>query len=109
MAYDQRLARRLKEVYQPHKGVVEKKMFGGLAFMVNGHMSCGVSGDELMVRVGPEQYAKALGRQHAREMDFTGRSLTGFVYVASEGVKTKRQLSQWVNMSLKFVRSLPPK
>lgn len=81
MAYDEQLAIRLRSVYAVHKGVVEKKMFGGIAFMVRGHMSCGIVDRTLMARVGPEQYAKALARAHAREMDFNGRSMKGFVYV----------------------------
>lgn len=109
MAYNERLAERLRAVYAAHRGVVEKRMFGGVAFMVRGHMSCGIANDTLMARVGPEQYDKALSRAHAREMDLTGRSLKGFVYVSPEGLKTKRALTSWVTLSLKYVQSLPPK
>ena len=109
MAYDEQLAERLRAVYAAHEDVVEKKMFGGIAFMVRGHMSCGIVDKTLMARVGPDQYAKALTRKHVREMDFTGKSLKGFVYVDPEGLKTKRALTSWVDLSLRFVASLPPK
>jgi TfoX/Sxy family transcriptional regulator of competence genes len=109
MAYDEGLAERLRDVYVGMPDVAEKKMFGGLAFMVNGHMSCGVVNETLMVRVGPEAYANALARPHARQMDFTGKPLKGFVYVAPEGVESDEALSSWVSLSLEFVGSLPPK
>ena len=109
MPYDEGLAQRLRETYGDRRGVVEKKMFGGLAFMVNGHMSCGVVREELMVRVGPDLYDEAMARPHAREMDFTGRSLKGFVYVAQEGFEDDADLASWVELSLQFVESLPAK
>ena len=109
MAYDEGLAERLREVYADVPNVVEKKMFGGIAFMVNGHMSCGPVNDTLMVRVGPDLYEEALARPHAREMDFTGRSMKGFVYVSPEGVDTDERLAEWVSLSLEFVHTLPPK
>ncbi len=71
--------------------------------MVRGHMCCGVSGEELMVRVGPD----ALSRPHARKMDFTGKPLIGFVYVRPDGIRAKADLQTWVDLGLKFVRSLP--
>jgi len=82
-------------------------MFGGLAFLLRGHMVCGVVGDALMVRVGPAQYEAALGRSHVREMDFTGRPLKGFVFVGPPGIRSARQLESWVERGLAFVRSLP--
>lgn len=109
MAYDEDLARRLRKSFDDVDDVVEKQMFGGLAFLVAGHMSCGVVGETLMVRVGPEVYASALAEPHAREMDFTGRSLRGFVYVDPEGLCTDAELGVWVRRSLDFVLSLPPK
>jgi TfoX/Sxy family transcriptional regulator of competence genes len=109
MAYDEGVAERLREAYETVSSVVEKKMFGGLAFMVSGHMSCGVVNDTLMVRVGPDQYADALSRPHVREMDFTGKPLKGFVYVAPPGFETDEALASWVRLSLDFVSSLPPK
>lgn len=109
MAYDEGLAERLREVYDGMPGVAEKKMFGGLAFMVRGHMSCGVVNDTLMARVGPESYADALAQPHAREMDFTGKPLKGFVYVDAAGLESDEDLTTWVRLSLAFVGSLPPK
>jgi TfoX/Sxy family transcriptional regulator of competence genes len=109
MAYDEGIAERLRENYETVQNVVEKKMFGGIAFMVNGHMSCGVVADTLMVRVGPDQYDGALARPFASEMDFTGRPMKGFVYVAPEGFEDDEDLNSWVETSLAFVNSLPPK
>ena len=109
MAYDEGLAHRLIEVYDSIPGAVEKKMFGGLAFMVNGHMSCGIVNDNLMARVGPNLYETALERPFARPMDFTGKPMKGFVYVAPEGFESDDQLMSWVQLSLDFVMTLPPK
>jgi len=109
MSYDEGLAHRLAEAYAGIGGLVEKKMFGGLALMVNGHMSCGVVDDTLMVRVGPARYRQALTLPHVREMDFTGKPLTGFVYVDPEGFEAEDDLNAWVQRSLDFVLSLPPK
>ena len=109
MAYSEDVARRLRDMYASRTHVTERKMFGGLAFMVRGHMSCGIVGNELMVRVGPERHAEALARPHAREMDFTGRSMSGFVYVAPEGFATPAALESWVSLSEEFVKTLPAK
>jgi TfoX/Sxy family transcriptional regulator of competence genes len=109
MAYDEGVAQRLREAFETVANVGEKRMFGGIAFMVNGHMSCGVVDDTLMVRVGPERYREALKKPHAREMDFTGKPLRGFVYVAPEGFESDDDLASWMNISLEFVKSLPPK
>ena len=109
MAYDDRLAERVRELLQGKRGVTEKKMFGGLAFMARGNMSVGVIDDHLMVRVGPEAHEKALSRKHVRPMDFTGRPLTGFVYVAPPGIRTRAQLSSWIDKGLSFAASLPVK
>ena len=83
MAYDEGVAQRLRDVFGDRTDVVEKRMFGGLAFMVSGNMCCGVVGKELMARVGPEQYEQALKEPYAREMDFTGKPMKGFVYVGA--------------------------
>jgi TfoX N-terminal domain len=111
MAYDERLANRVRQALgrQQQTDFAEKRMFGGLAFMVRGHMCCGIVGSELMVRVGPEGYAEALAAPQAREMDFTGRPLTGMVYVEPAGFKTQRALDAWVGRGLAFVLSLRPK
>ena len=108
MAYDEGLAERIRDVIGT-RGVVEKKMFGGLCFMVRGHMCCGVTGEELMLRVGPEQFDAALKRKHARKMDFTGRPMKGFVFVGSEGLESDDALEEWIQFGRKFVKTLPKK
>jgi TfoX N-terminal domain len=109
MAYDEGLVERLREVFRGRSGIVEKKMFGGLAFMLSGNMCCGVVGETLMARVGPVQYEAALARPHTREMDFTGKSLKGFVYVDPEGFESDADLQSWVALCEAFVGSLPRK
>jgi TfoX/Sxy family transcriptional regulator of competence genes len=109
MAFDSSIAERLSNIYAAYPQVVEKRMFGGIAFMVSGHMSCGVVGDTLMVRVGPAQYEQALKMAHAREMDFTGKAMRGFVYVSAPGFASQESLAAWVQLSLTFVAALPPK
>jgi TfoX/Sxy family transcriptional regulator of competence genes len=109
VSYDEKLAGRVRRLMAERKGVAERKMFGGLAFMVGDHMCCGIIEDDLMVRVGPDRYAEALARPHARPMDFTGRPLSGYVYVAPAGYKSERSLSKWVDWGATFVASLPPK
>ena len=109
MAYDETLAERIREALSGERGVHEIKMMGGLCFMVGGHMALGIVGRELMVRVGPERYGRALQRMHVREMDFTGRSIKGFVFVAPDGIRTKRTLASWVAPAVAHARSLPPK
>jgi len=109
MAFDERLAERLRVVLRGVPGHGERKMFGGLAFMVDGHMSCGIVGDDLMVRVGAERHAEALAQPHARPMDFTGRPMKGMVYVSPEGFADDAALGAWVERALAFVRTLPPR
>ena len=109
MAYDERVARRVRGALTKHSRVVEKKMFGGLAFLLHGHMCCGVVGDELMVRVGPDVYDAALSRPHARQMDFTGKPLRGFVYVGPADFASTGDLRTWVARAADFVSSLPSK
>lgn len=109
MAYDEAAARRSREVLGKYPGVTERKMFGGLAFLLDGHMCCGVLGGDLMVRVGPRGYEAALSRPHTRKMDFTGKPLTGFVFVGPAGFGTKKDLDAWIGKAAAFVRTLPPK
>ncbi len=110
MAYDEKLVTRIDSILEGRLGITKKKMFGGLCYLHNGNMLCGVmKAGELMVRVGPDQYEKALKAKHCREMDFTGRPLKGLVYVAKEGLKTKSSLSQWLDMGLWFTSALLPK
>ena len=106
MAYDERLADRIRSVLGPRPGVTEKKMFGGLAFLLDGKMFCGVSKDELMVRVGPERHDEALGKRNVRPMDFTGRPMKGYVFVEPAGCRTGKAVEPWVEWSAAFVTTL---
>jgi TfoX/Sxy family transcriptional regulator of competence genes len=108
VAYDEELAERVREQLAPLAEPVELKMFGGLAFMVNNHMACGVIGDELMVRVGRDGHEAALAAG-AREMDFTGKSMAGFVIAGGPLVADDDDLSRWVTGGVDYARSLPPK
>jgi TfoX/Sxy family transcriptional regulator of competence genes len=108
VAYDENLAARVRTLLTDRTDVTERKMFGGLTFMVAGHMCCGVNGDELIVRLDPAREADALARPHARPMDFTGQPMRGFVTVQPEGLKGA-QLNQWVREAVAQAESLPPK
>ena len=109
MAYDETLAARIRDVFGPRTDLREQKMFGGLAFMVGGHMAVGIVGDELMLRLGEEGAETVLGEPHVRPMDFTGRPMTGFVFVAPEGTATDAALKGYVERALAFNSALPPK
>ena len=109
MAYDEELAARVRKTLARRRGVTEKKMFGGLAFLVQGNMCCGVLKKDLVLRLGKEGTAKALKERHTRKMDFTGRALSSMVYVAPSGYRTDEDLSAWVKRALVFVKTLPPK
>jgi TfoX/Sxy family transcriptional regulator of competence genes len=109
VAYDEQLAQRVRQALGSQDGIIEKKMFGGLSFMLHGNMSVGVEKDRLMVRVGPDRYEEALARPHARPMDFTGRPMKGFVYVPLEGLSTDADLKVWVQLGVDFALSLPKK
>lgn len=109
MAYDEMLAQRIRMALAGRDGVTERKMFGGIAFMVGGNMCCGVVGDDLMVRVGPERHEQALARPHVRPMDFTGRPMKGMAYVAPAGCRAEADLAAWVDMAADFAASLPHK
>ena len=110
MAYDEDLAHRIREQLADQDGVTEKAMFGGLAFLLGGNMAVGISSSgALMVRVGPDATDEALSRPHTRLFDMTGRPTKGWIRVAPEGVKTKRQLGDWVQRGVRFARTLPVK
>lgn len=109
MPYDDGVAQRLREAFAAHDDIVEKKMFGGIAFMHAGNMCCGVVDDCLMARVGPDNYQEALAQQHARQMDFTGKPLKGFVFVDPPGFADDAALAGWVERCLRFTRTLPAK
>jgi len=109
MAFDEGLAERIRDLLQDRDDVEEKKMFGGLCFMVSNHMSCGIVKDTLMARVGPENYECCLSMAFASEMGFTGNSMKGMVYVSPTGIESDSDLSFWLNTCISFVKSLPPK
>lgn len=109
MAFDPGLADRIRLVLPKSRGISERKMFGGLAFLMNGHMLCGVVKADLMLRLGEEATATALGRPHTRPMDFTGRALKSMIYVDARGLDTDESLRSWVASALKYVKNLPPK
>ena len=109
MAYDEALAQRIRELLADKHSVVEKRMFGGIAFMLRGNMCCGIVRDDLMVRVGPERLEEALAQPHARPMDITGRPMRGMVYVTPDGFRTDSDLKRWLELGLEFAASLPPK
>lgn len=107
MAFDANQAERVRNALARTRGITEKKMFGGLAFLHHGNMCCGVLDDKLVVRVGPNAYDAALTRKHVKAMDFTGKPLTGFIYVLPSGIKRAEQLRRWVDAGLSFTRTLP--
>ena len=109
MAYDEQLAQRIRVALGDDAAVTEKKMFGGVAFLRNGHMFAGVANSSLMARVGKANYEESLGRKHVREMDFTGRPMQGYVFVDRGGLKTAEQLHFWLERCIKFVAALPAK
>ncbi len=109
MPFNETLAGRVRQVLGNVPDVVEKRMFGGLAFMVGGHMCCGIVGEDLMLRVGAERYEEALEDHAARPMDFTGRPMRGMVYVSPAGTKNDEELADWVGRAIEFVETLPPK
>ena len=108
VAYDEGLAQRVRESLIPRE-LEEKKMFGGIGFLVTGNMVCGVLSDSFIVRVGPERYQEALSQPHTHEFDFTGRAMTGWVVVGPEGHEADASLDDWVMLGLTFALSLPPK
>jgi TfoX/Sxy family transcriptional regulator of competence genes len=109
MAFDEALAARVRVVLSGTETVAEKKMFGGIAFLVNGNMCCGVNGDDLILRLDPAETEDALGRPHVRMFDMTGRPMKGWVLVASGGVATDDELRSWIARGVDFAASLPAK
>jgi len=109
VAFDDVLAERVRGALADAPDLAERKMFGGIAFMVSGHMACGVLGDDLMVRLGPEGAARALRAPHVRPMDFTGRAMTSMVFVEAAGLGDDADLGRWVGAARDFVATLPPK
>ncbi|TXS46350.1 TfoX family protein [Streptomyces sp. uw30] len=109
MAYDEGLAQRIRERVGEGTDITEKRMFGGLAFLVHGHMAVGVSGDDLMVRVGPDSTDAALARPGTRIFDMTGRPMRGWILVAGDALTQDEVLGAWIDEGRAFAASLPPK
>jgi TfoX/Sxy family transcriptional regulator of competence genes len=109
MAYDEKLVDRIRAALGPRPELDERKMFGGIAFLFDGKMFIGVANDKLMVRVGPEGHAQALAEAHVLPMDFTGRPMKGYVYVAPAGVRTVAAVKRWTDRSLAFVATVEAK
>lgn len=106
---DEKLAERVRKILSEHTTHSEKRMFGGLCFLIGGNMACGVTEDRLMVRVGKDAYEECLARPHARPMDFTGRPMRGMVFVDPSGTAHGRSLAAWVRRGADFAASLPRK
>jgi len=102
MAYNEKLANRIRELLLNKRSVEEKKMMGGLTFMVNNKMCVGILKDDLMARIDPEVYESALERRGCREMDFTGRPMKGFVFIDPEGTKSTKNLEFWIKLALDY-------
>lgn len=109
MAFDEQLADRVREVLAPREGLSERKMFGGIGFMLNGNMAVGVHGDELIVRLDPEDAERALGEEGVRRFDLTGRAMEGWVFVAPERTADEAGLAEWVDAGADFAASLSAK
>ena len=109
MAYDEALASRIQGVLDQQPGLVEKKMFGGVAFLIQGNMAVGVHKDMLMVRVGPEAYDETMKYPHTRPFDLTGKTMKGWVLVEPDGIASESELKEWVEAGVNFALTLPPK
>src|SRR5688572_976079 len=109
MAFDETLAERIRGALGKRKGLTEKKMFGGIGFMLGGNMACGVHGEQLIVRLDPTETDAALARPHVRRFDLTGRPMKGWILVEPPGVAKDSDLGKWVGAGAKYAESLPPR
>ena len=109
MAFDERLAERIRGSLGRRKGLVEKKMFGGVAFLLNGNMCVGIHKTDLIVRLAPEETDKALTQAHTRLFDLTGRPMKGWILVGPAGLKTDAKLGKWIQVATKYASALPAK
>jgi TfoX/Sxy family transcriptional regulator of competence genes len=109
MAYNEELAERIRTKLKSSRGVTEKKMFGGVGFLVNGNMACGVIKDDLIVRLSDDDFEKALKQKYVRVFDFSGRPMAGWIYVSAEGYKSDKALDGWIEKGLTFAKPLPKK
>ena len=109
MAYDRGIAECVRDLLHDRVGFSERKMFGGVCFMLRGNMCCGVVGADLVLRLGNEGAAAALSEPHTRPMDFTGKPLNSMIYLSPEGYADEADLASWVQRASRFAESLPPK
>ncbi len=109
MAYDEKLAGRLREFLRGRRNVTEKEQFGGIGFMIGGNMAVGVIGKDLLVRVGPERHEAAMKSKHAKAFSLTGRPARGWMLVSPAGVASKADLAHWAELGVAFAKTLPPK
>jgi len=109
MAYDETLAHRIRQLLAARPDMAEKKMFGGIGFLLHGNMACGVIRDTLIVRVGPERYEESLELPHALVFDMTGRAMKGWITVSAEGYASSHDLEHWLELGVGFAKTLPPK
>lgn len=109
MAFDESLAGGIRDVLAHRLDIEEKKMFGGLGFLLNGNMLVGVWKDSLIVRIGPDAYEDALREPHVKEFDITGKPMKGWIMVEPEGVEQEDQLKNWIERATMFVKTLPSK
>lgn len=107
MAYDETLAQRARSALATHRNVGERKMFGGIAFMVKNRMACGIVGNKLMLRVGPARYDELLAKPHVEPMDFTGRPMRGMIYVSAPGTRTEAALRKWIDLAMHVAETSP--
>ena len=109
MAYNEAAAKRIELILADEPKLETKKMFGGIGYLINGNMACGVNKDDLIVRVGPDGYGEAVIRPHARPFNMTGRPMKGWIMVGADGYADDDDLRNWVNEGTEFARSLPAK
>ena len=109
MTYNSGLAQRVREILENKIAFEEKQMFGGICFSLYGNMACGILNDELIVRVGPQEYENALKLPNTRKFDITGKPMKGWVMVSFQGDRSDSDLSEWIQRGLNFALSLPPK
>ena len=109
MAYDEKLAGRVRKLLAKRKAIVDKKMFGGVAFLLNGNMCCGLHGQELIVRLNPQETDQALARPHTRIFDMTGRPMKGWILVEPAGLAKEDALAKWVGAGVDYAAFLPAK
>jgi len=109
MPFDQILAKRIRDELTSISGLEEKKMFGGVGFLIRGNMACGVHKEDLIVRVGPAGYAEALAQSHARPFDMTGRPMAGWIMVSPGGFAADDDFKRWIKQGVEFAQTLPVK